>query len=254
MTVRYLPGGEPFVLGDGGPGVLAMHGFTGSPFEVRAISELLHERGFGVYAPALAGHATAEADLDSTTAEDYLRAAGQAYEEASWRFERVYVLGLSMGGTLALHLAATRQFYGIVTISAPVFLYPMVGMSVPVIEQWMPKVRMPANFAAWQGNVVGYKSMTIAAAKVVVEVLDRVRTDLHRVTAPLLVIQSTRDLTVPVASAQTIYDGASSAEKRLDLVDAGSHLMTIEPHLSLIAENVAAFLSGIESKGRPAGR
>jgi carboxylesterase len=253
MSSRYLPGGEPFILGEGGPGVLAMHGFTGSPFEVRAIGEMLHRLGFGVFAPALAGHATAEADLDVTTADDYLEAAEEAYEEASRRFDRLYVLGLSMGGTLALHLAASRPFRGIVTISTPVFLYPMVNMSVPMIEQWIPGLRMPANFAAWQGNVVGYKSTSITAAKVVVDVLDKVRRNLERVTAPLLIVQSTRDLTVPVSSARTIYDSAGSADKRLELVDAGSHLMTVEPNLSLIAGSVAAFLIGLEREARPAG-
>jgi carboxylesterase len=253
MSERYLPGGEPFILGEGGPGVLAMHGFTGSPFEVRAIGELLHRLGFGVYAPALAGHATAEADLEGTTADDYLEAAERAYDEASRRFDRLYVLGLSMGGTLALHLAANRRFHGIVTVSTPVFLYPMVGLSASVIEQWAPGLRMPANFAAWQGNVVGYKTTTIAAAKVVVDVLEKVRPTLGRVTAPLLIVQSTRDLTVPVASARTIYDSAGSPLKRLELVDAGSHLMTVEPNLSLIADMVADFLTGLEAETRPAG-
>lgn len=233
--------------------MLALHGFTGSPFEVRAIGELLHRMGFGVYAPALAGHATSEADLDATTADDYLAAADRAYDEARRRFRRLYAVGLSMGGTLALHLAATRRFEGVVTISAPVFLYPLVSASVPVIHQWAPRFRMPANFAAWQGNVVGYKSVTAAAARVVVDVLARVRGQLHHVAAPLLVVQSIRDLTVPVDSARTIYGEAASRTKHLELVDAGSHLMTVEPNLSLIAGRVVEFLNDLERQQRPEG-
>ena len=242
----YLEGGEPFWLGSGGSGVLAMHGFTGSPFEVRAMAELLHAQGFGVYAPALAGHATDVSDLEQTSAEDYLLAAERAYDEARERFERVYVLGLSMGGTLGLHVATRRPVAGIVTISTPVFLYPMINATVPLIEQWVPGLRAPANFAAWQGNVIGYKSTSIAAVGVLVEVLEHVRPRLSDVSAPLLVVHSSRDYTVPVTSAKAIHENAGSARKRLELLEAGSHLLTVEPNLSLIGSTVVDFLTSLE--------
>ena len=252
--MKYIAGGEPFVLGgDGEAGVIALHGFTGSPFEVRALGEMLHGSGFGVHAPALAGHATEVAHLEATTADDYLAAAERAYDEAARRFARVYVVGLSMGGTLGLHLASRKRIAGLVTISAPVFLYPMVNASVPFIQQLLPGLRTPANFAAWQGNVIGYRSTSIGAVRVVVDVLDRVRPELSKVSAPLLVLHSSRDLTVPVSSAKTIHDTVSSADKRFVLIDAGSHLMTVEPNLALIGTTVVEFLKRLESEACPEG-
>jgi carboxylesterase len=252
--MNYLAGGEPFQLGEGGAGVLAMHGFTGSPFEVRALADMLHRNGFTVFGPALAGHATTEMDLESTSVDDYLEAAERAYEDALRRCDRLYVIGLSMGGTLGLHLAASRHLAGLVTISAPVFLYPMVDASVPLIQQWMPGLRTPANFAAWQGNVVGYKSTSIAAVRVVVDVLDRVRKSIGGVTSPLLVIHSTRDLTVPVSSAKAIHESVSSRTKKLALIDAGSHLMTVEPNLALIGPTIVDFLESLDREACPEGR
>jgi len=251
---RYLEGGEPFALGfEGGAGVLALHGFTGSPFEVRALAELLHQNGFGVSAPALAGHATHIDDLEATTTDDYLETVEAAYEEAMRRYDRVYVVGLSMGGTLALHLATRTPIAGLVTISAPVFLYPMINASVPVIEQWLPGLRTPANFAAWQGNVIGYRSTSIGAVRVVVDVLDRVRPALNKVSSPLLVVHSSRDNTVPVSSARAIHDNVASADKRLVLIEAGSHLMTVEPNLALIGRTIVDFLKRLESDACPEG-
>jgi carboxylesterase len=251
---KYIEGGEPFALGEGDAGVLAFHGFTGSPFEVRALGDLLHDKGFGVLATPIAGHATDVDDLEKTTADDYLREAERAFDEAAQRFARVYVVGLSLGGTLALHLGANKPAAGLVTISAPVFLYPAVSATLPLIEQWLPRLRTPANFAAWQGNVVGYTSMTIGSARVLIDVLEHVRAELPDVKAPLLVIQSTRDLTVPVESAREIYERTSSDVKRLELVDAGSHLMTIEPNLSLIDAIIVDFLKRLESQACPEGR
>lgn len=254
MSTEYLAGGEPFSLGEGGAGVLALHGFTGSPFEVRALGEMLHRGGFSVFAPALAGHATTEEDLDAITVDDYLEAAERAFENARRRCERLYVVGLSMGGTLGLHIATKHRVHGLVTISAPVFLYPMINATVPMIDQLMPNLRTPANFAAWQGNVIGYKSMSIAAVRVLVDVLERVRPRLGSVASPVLVVHSTRDYTVPLSSARAIHDAVASSHKRLEIVDAGSHLMTVEPNLSLIGATVVEFLNELERNARPEGR
>jgi esterase/lipase len=158
-----------------------------------------------------------------------------------------------MGGTLGLHLATRFELPGIVTISTPVFLYPMVNATVPVLQQWIPGLRTPANFAAWQGNVIGYKSTSISSVRVLVDVLERVRPTLSQVRAPLLVLHSTRDLTVPVASARTIHESATSKQKHLELIDAGSHLMTVEPNLSLIVPKIVGFLKGLEAQARPEG-
>ena len=149
---------------------------------------------------------------------------------------------------------AKKPVAGIVTISAPVFLYPMVSSTLPLIEQWLPGLRAPANFAAWQGNVVGYKSTTIGAVNVVLDLLARVRGELEAVNAPLLVVHSVRDLTVPVDSAREIHARASSGDKRLELIDAGSHLMTIEPNLRLIDAIIVDFLKRLESEACPEGR
>jgi len=250
---KYIEGGEPIALGDGGAGVLAFHGFTGSPFEVRALSERIHANGFSVLGPALAGHATEVGDLEATTSDEYVAAAERAFDEAQRRFVRVYVVGLSLGGTLALHLATSRPVAGVVTISAPVFLYPMVEATVPIVQQWMPGLRAPANLAAWQGNVIGYTSTSIGAVGVLRAVLERVRGELERVTAPLLVIHSGRDLTVPLASAREIHDRAASADKRLAVVDGGSHVMTVEPNLALIDKTVVGFLKRLERARSPEG-
>ena len=45
--------------------VLLLHGFAGSPFEMHELGRRLEERGLGMYAPALPGHATASRDLRS---------------------------------------------------------------------------------------------------------------------------------------------------------------------------------------------
>jgi hypothetical protein len=42
-------------------------------------------------------------------------------------------------------------------------------------------------------------------------------------------------------------------KKRLELVDAGSHLMTVEPNLSHIGQAVVDFLTALEAEAVPKG-
>jgi esterase/lipase len=56
----------------GARGVLCLHGFTGTPFEVRPLAEALAGRGFTVIAPVLAGHCGTVADLACTRWPDWL--------------------------------------------------------------------------------------------------------------------------------------------------------------------------------------
>jgi len=224
-----------------------MHGFTGSPFEVRGLGELLHEHGFGVHGPVLPGHATTEADLVRITSADYFEMADTAYAEARRRFSRVYLAGLSLGGTLSLHLAAHNDVRGILCLSTPVFLDPFFAGMVPMLSRWMPDVRAPANFAAWQGNVVGYRTVPFNAAPAVLEVLETVKKELPKVRAPLFIIHSKGDPTAPSANAEFIRGNVGSTDARVDLIEGYDHLITVGPRLLRFQDRIIEFLRRLES-------
>ena len=97
----------PFTLGprDAKTAVLLVHGFTGSPWEVRPLGEALAARGYHVVAPLLPGHGGAPEAMLFVTWRDWLAAAEAALTSLS-SFERVVCSGLSMGGLLSVLLAA----------------------------------------------------------------------------------------------------------------------------------------------------
>ena len=54
-----LSGGEGYFWpGTSGTGVLLIHGFTGTPAELRELGEILHKRGHTVQGLLLSGHGT----------------------------------------------------------------------------------------------------------------------------------------------------------------------------------------------------
>ena len=100
----------PFHLdaGDGDVGALLLHGFSGAPTEVRGLGEHLAARGVVVSAPLLPGHGVDHHHLERSNRRAWRQAAHEALQALQARCTRVVVVGQSMGGLLALELAARR--------------------------------------------------------------------------------------------------------------------------------------------------
>src|SRR5438132_1117372 len=65
----------PWRLGAGRRGVLLLHGFAGTPPELRRLGEHLAAHGWRCHAPALPGHAATPEALEDTAWHDWARAA-----------------------------------------------------------------------------------------------------------------------------------------------------------------------------------
>ena len=86
-------------------GVLAVHGFTGSPSSMAGVAAAMSEAGLHVEVPRLPGHGTHVADMVPTQWNDWAEEVANAYQRLASRTERIIIVGQSMGGTLALWTA-----------------------------------------------------------------------------------------------------------------------------------------------------
>jgi carboxylesterase len=108
-----MPGAEPFDFpGGDGPegrtGVLLVHGFTGTPMSMRPWGEALAAEGFAVSCPLLPGHGTRWQDCNAASHDQWTATVEGAFDALAAVCDRVFVAGLSMGGTLATRLAEVR--------------------------------------------------------------------------------------------------------------------------------------------------
>src|SRR4051794_21475551 len=131
-TMTILPGAGGYWFEGNEVGCLLLHGFTGTPQNVRPLADYLARRGLAVAAPRMPGHGTTAADLDKTGPEEWLGAAEQALADLRSRCSTVFVAGISMGGTITLELARRHpDLPGIVVMAAPVLpldaLEPLVS-------------------------------------------------------------------------------------------------------------------------------
>src|SRR5579862_7709905 len=138
MTAPILEGAEPASFPGGPHGVLVLHGFTGNPVSMRPLAEAIAAAGYAVELPLLPGHGTALEDMLPTRWSDWLGAADAAYRGLAARVDKVAVAGLSMGGTLAVRLAADHpETAALVTVNGAVepLGAPMVDMGRQLLEE-----------------------------------------------------------------------------------------------------------------------
>jgi carboxylesterase len=100
------PGHEPFLIEAGSSRALLIHGFLGSPRELRPLAQELAGAGVTARGVLLPGFGSDIARLNKVRAEEWLTAARTAWEEIREGASRTTLIGFSMGGAVALQLAA----------------------------------------------------------------------------------------------------------------------------------------------------
>src|ERR1700730_647269 len=90
----------PWRLGSGRRGAVLLHGFAGTPPELRRLGEHLAGQGWRVDGPRLAGHGTSLEDHERTRWQDWAASAAEAVDQVAADCDQVVVADQSMGGSL----------------------------------------------------------------------------------------------------------------------------------------------------------
>ena len=90
-------------------GVYIIHGFTSTTHEIRELAEFLGKNGFHTKAKNLPGHGTDIEDCNSTKYQEWLEFVEKDFAEMLSENRSMYIVGISMGGALALHLSSNPE-------------------------------------------------------------------------------------------------------------------------------------------------
>jgi carboxylesterase len=223
----------PYWLGDGDRGVLLLHGFAGTPPEMRPLAEVLVARGFTVYAPLLIGHGSSPEVLERTDHRDWIRSADQALDELASRCHWVGVAGQSMGATLALHLAATRgELRAVVSQSGFLSLRDWRVRLLPGVHRlvrWdVPSKEVDLYDASAIENLYSYARRPTRAIGEVGRLGRLVGSELAAVFRPLLVLQGGGDNVIDPSSASRIVGAVSSDVRALQIFPRSGHGLSVD--------------------------
>jgi carboxylesterase len=257
MTRRRL-GPDGIVIGGAGftlarenaPAVLLIHGAGDTPQTLRYLGEYLYDRGFHVEAPLLPGHGRSLRDFMRVRADDLTNAARNAYRDLRERHEWTAIIGLSMGGALAVQVAAEVPDIPVLGLAAPYLEMPRrIARAARIAWLWGPLVPIVESTdgvsvfdADERGKSLAYGVFTASALHALYETVRRASLKSPSVKAPTLVVQSREDNRISVAAAERAFARIGATEKRLEWVSGASHVITVDFGRERVFELLASWL------------
>jgi carboxylesterase len=235
-------------------GVLVLHGFTS---HVSCVSDLrfpLDEMGVPYRIPILRGHGGEWTDLKGVTAEQWYEDAEDSLLDLLTECRRVVVVGLSMGGLVALDLAARRrkQIVGVATVAAALKFKDPLSALTPVIARVVPSWPSPKAFhdkeLEKQRNR-NYPRFPTRAFAELYRYAAEVEQRLSFVAADALIVHSRKDQIVHPKAAEIIRERLGSKRKDLVWFEESGHEMLLDLEAQKVVATVADFIRGLVAAG-----
>ncbi|HEX5439153.1 MAG TPA: alpha/beta fold hydrolase [Gemmatimonadaceae bacterium] len=255
-----IPGAAPIDLptADARYGVLLLHGFGDTPQALAPLAHALSARGYGVLAPLLPGHGRTVRDFAASDADRWITAARSALTAMRGRYERVGLVGLSMGGALAAVVASGDAELPALILLAPYVDAPPV---IRVLARLSPLVRIVTPYLSAddtrsihdpvaRARSLAYRATPPRLLGELVRLADRARDSLPGITAPTLIMQSRQDNRIAPAVAEHALRALGARTKRLEWLEGCGHVVTVDFCRERVAVCVGEWLEAfIDARG-----
>jgi carboxylesterase len=242
---------EPFFFTGNDIGVLASHGFTGTPQSMRYYGEALHRAGFTVAGPLLKGHGTSPTDMAKTTATDWILSLEEALDRLRAVCEQIFITGLSMGGTLTLYMAAKHPdvFAGAIPINA------CIQFESPDMAAMILDIKKPPFLPGIANDIkdpnskeLAYPEAPLAAFKEGYALTNVTRDLLPRIKCPILIIHSREDHVINPSNLRVIAGLVGSNRVETLWLEDSYHVATIDNDKDFICEQAHRFIRSIADR------
>ncbi|MCU0492606.1 MAG: alpha/beta fold hydrolase [Chloroflexaceae bacterium] len=259
---------EPFLFSGDEHGCLLVHGFSGSPTEMRGLGEHLHRQGRTVLGVRLAGHGSTPEALAQVRWRDWYETVEKGYIKLRHSCRNVSVVGFSLGGALAIQLARHKPMQRLVLLSTLLsiqgdwrinllglvrhfkpWFYPMEKASFddPFVRQRVREFDPTVNLDDPEVQEFIRRSIKISVGAIdeMRQALIQTRADLPHVQRPVLVMHGREDEVAASSNAEEIVSRIGSQKKELVWWERTGHqMLVVGPHREAIYERVATFVGG----------
>jgi carboxylesterase len=230
-------------------GVLVIHGFTAQPKTVNYIAPYLERAGLPYEIPTLRGHGTTWTDLRGVRWQDWVDDAITAYSKLEGRVDRIAVVGHSMGGLVAAHVAVKREAAALV-MAAPAFKFsnPLAPLA-PLLKNFIPHqngggssvIDVALRAESTQAQIT-YGQFPTAAFAELYQMASATPQILPRLRCPTLLIHSLRDQVIPPKATDFALERIGSPLKRVHWYQRSGHEMFWDMERDALCEDILSFI------------
>ena len=255
--------GNRFFKKKGTTGFLLVHGLTSSTQEMEELSSYLYSRNYTVLVTLLKGHNTYVKKLRETTWHDWYDSVERDFDFLSKRCNKIYVVGLSMGATLSMHLVANKKISKIkrlILLSPAIFYVSVLARLTPYLR-YIKKYGTKNYSNYYPGRKesffdiadekelnkrIAYKKVPLKSVASALDLIRIVKKEMKDIRVPTLIIHSVNDHTIKPESSKYIYDrlNVSQEEKRLVYLKNSGHVITIDFDKKIVFKEILDFIKG----------
>lgn len=225
-------------------GILIIHGYTSTTNSMRFISTAMIEQGYTVSTPRLAGHGTNIQDFETTPWQEWMQSVTHAYQQLQSQCSTVYVIGQSLGGCLALLLAAQHSDIKHLFLLAPAVFPPRLLTIGTACAPLLKLVNihylqsLGGKFMDPTAYELTYKKIPIATHIELNKCLKHTQIYLNCVTTPTTIFFSKNDPVVPCDNPKKILNQISSEDKQCLWLDEGYHIISQDLAYPKVINNI----------------
>ena len=255
-----VAGAEPQTLiGSRTHAVMVLHGFGDTPQSVRELAHTLHGKGWTVEVPLLPGHGRSMSEFGLSRAHDWIGYTRDQVARLRRSYERVSLVGVSMGAALCAIVAAERD-----DLNSLVMLSPYLSMPERV-RRLSPLLRISGPLAPFRRSAGRTMSIfdPVARQKTlgIGVISGHLLAELHDVTViaresvpeiqvPTLYMAARNDSRVPLDDTLRNWRQLQSRDRRFRLLDRSGHIMTVDYEKQTVFQETADWLA--KHAGAPA--
>jgi carboxylesterase len=240
-----MPGAEAFAHDGGSTGVLLCHGFTGSPQSLRPWAEYLAAAGLSVSLPRLPGHGTTWQEMARTRWEDWYAEVDRAFDQLQASCAEMFVMGLSMGGCLALRLAELRgdAVRGLVLVNPSITADTRLFALAPVLKLVVPSLKgIASDIKNDEAAEVGYDRVPVKAAATLPGLWRLTQQHLSELKQPILAYRSVTDHVVGPASMKLLEQSVPPGQLEVRQLANSYHVATLDNDAEVIFSGSLEFI------------
>ena len=206
------------------------------------------KQGFYAVADNLPGHGTSVEDCNRCKYTNWIDFVEHRVAEMSSKCDSIYLVGISMGSVLALHLSTIFPVKAAIFGATVLKFKDYFGTRVltPLLHKIIPfrgkKYSYPKQIRD-SINFLGYHSWPMSAVNEFRKLTNKVKKELPLINTPALIMHSNMDKLQHPLNTDFVYNSISSTIKEKFIVKRASHNLFIKsPDQEMIFNKASAFL------------